>query len=172
MKEDINLLKQDRAERKATEEKLINEIVELKNETTSAEFEREEKKIRVDSMDKETWGKASQAGRTELIRKTINECFNNLALSSKIHIWITKPGRTMLPWARVSFPSSEHKYTYEKFVKDKRIFLINSREKIKYHHTKTSSTKLSTNQERDDQAGPDQARLRLGTISHLSGSNL
>ena len=40
MKEDISLLKQDRAERKATEEKLINEIVKLKNETTSAEFER------------------------------------------------------------------------------------------------------------------------------------
>ena len=83
--------------------------------------------MRVDAMDKETWGKASQEERTELIRSTINDFFDNPTLRSKINIW--------LPWARVSFPSADHKYSYEKFVKDKRIFLINRREKIKYFTT-------------------------------------
>ena len=51
IKEDILLLKNERCERQVTEEKLIHAIADLKNDAIAVEFEREEKKIRVDAGD-------------------------------------------------------------------------------------------------------------------------
>ena len=74
-----------------------------------------------DAGDKEAWGRSNQDQRMEMIRATVYECFDNVSLRDKINIWITKPGRgNFLPWARLSFPTAELKYSYEQFFKEKR----------------------------------------------------
>ena len=56
----------------------------------------------------------------EMIKATVNDCFENVSLRDKINIWITRPGRgNFLPWACLSFPTTELKYSYENFVKEK-----------------------------------------------------
>ena len=60
MKEDILCLKKERAERQVAEEKLVTAISELKQDAISMEFDREEKKIRVDAGNKKLWGKSNQ----------------------------------------------------------------------------------------------------------------
>jgi hypothetical protein len=115
------------------EEKLIETIAELKQDSTAAEFEREEKKIRLDSQDKESWGKASNEQRQQMVKDIINACFSNSIITKKIFVWITKPGRgSFLPWARVTFPNAEANYLFEKFVMDRRVALANlpTREKF------------------------------------------
>jgi hypothetical protein len=59
IKEDILLLKNERCERQVTEEKLIHAIADLKNDAIAVEFEREEKKIRVDAGDRDLWNKSN-----------------------------------------------------------------------------------------------------------------
>ena len=56
-----------------------------------------------------------------MVKATVHDCFENASLRSNVNIWITRPGRgNFLPWARLSFPTAEHKYAYEKFIKEKR----------------------------------------------------
>ena len=112
MKEDILCLKKERVERQVAEDKLVTAISELKHDAISMDFDREEKKIRVAAGDKEAWGRSNQDQRMEMIRATVNECFDNVSLRDKINIWITRPGRgNFLPWACLSFPTAGLKYT-------------------------------------------------------------
>ena len=60
MKENILCLKKERTERQVTEDKLVTAISELKHDTISMDFDREEKKIRVDKGDKELWGRSKR----------------------------------------------------------------------------------------------------------------
>ena len=70
---------------------------------------------------KELWGRSNQDQRMEMIKATVNDCFENVSLRDKINIWFTRPGRgNFLPWACLSFPTTELKYSYENFVKEKR----------------------------------------------------
>ena len=133
IKKDILSLKQEREERRAMEEKLVDTIAGLKQEATAAEFEREERKIRMDPQDKDRWSKASNEQRQIMIKDVVNSCSPNASINNKVHIWITKPGRgASLPWARITFPNSDSKYIFEKYVKEKRTELWNlpSREKF------------------------------------------
>jgi hypothetical protein len=83
IKKDILSLKQEREERRAMEEKLVDTIAGLKQEATAAEFEREERKIRMDPQDKDTWSKASNKQRQIIIKNVVNSCFPTTAFSNK-----------------------------------------------------------------------------------------
>ena len=121
IKRDILTLMQEREERKALEEKLVESIAELKQDSTAAEFEREEVKLRIDAQDRDKWAKASNEQKQIMIREIIRDCFQNETFTRKVHIWITKPGRgSFLPWARVTFPNTESKYLFEKYVKEQK----------------------------------------------------
>ena len=130
MKKDILTLMQEREERKALEEKLVESIAGLKQDATAADFEREEVKLRVDAQDRDKWGKASNEQRQNMIKEIITACFMNDSFTRRVHIWITKPGRgSFLPWARVTFPNTESKYAFEKFVKQQKLEHLSRQEK-------------------------------------------
>ena len=86
-------MKKERVERQVAEDKLVTAISELKHDAISMDFDCEEKKIRVDTGDKESWGRSNQDQRMEMSRATVNECFDNVSLRDKINIWITRTGR-------------------------------------------------------------------------------
>ena len=167
-------MKKERVERQVAEDKLVTAISELKHDAISMDFDREKKKIWVDAGDKEAWGRSNQDQRMEMIRATVNECFDNVSLRDKINIWITRPRRgNFLPQARLSFPSAELKYTYEKIVKEKRNKISSLPGRQKYFLTQrlVPPNSLPTKAE-NDQTRKNQNGSRLGNLGNVSGKLL
>ena len=86
---------------------IIAEIADLKQDSLTAAFMEEEKRIRLDYQDKDAWKNSNDAQRQELIQVLLKRMYPSS--HGRVSVFLTKGNSKFPPWTKLSFETSHWK---------------------------------------------------------------